>query len=185
MATQADFLAAIAVLAGFFALVAIPLFRKPEKGPTMLEFYPTEYVDEVMPDGRESANAWLIKRADGAICLDAPTPFEGEMRPLVDGEIVKFTTCQSFGKASLVWRSPTDFDLSEPMPEGAKQCCALNGWQMETLSDNVDELARLLGEAGADPGDAFTVAFYTYSHGDLALRLDAATGTFVEPGPAN
>jgi len=141
-------------------------------------WFPKDYCDEVMPDDRESANAWLIKTASGTICIDAPTPWDGEPIPLSDGEIVKFSTRTDYGRAKLTFASDGSWTVDHPMPKDAQQVCAMLGWQSETLSKSVEGVVDLLREIGEADGE-FVLAYYTFADAP-DQRFDAATQSFVE-----
>lgn len=143
-------------------------------------WFPEEYCDEVMPADRESANAWLLKMADGSICLDA-CEMGDDPRPLADGEIVKFSTRTDYGQTTLHLFGDGSFSIDDAMPEKAEQCCVMHGWQTETLSTDVNELVSQLKDAGGDPDD-YNVSFYTFSD-SIPLRFDAKSAAFVQPGP--
>ncbi len=134
------------------------------------------HVDEIMPGGRPTPGDWAVQ-CDGQWRLRNEHGDPGE--PLQDGEIVAFLRHDIYGSATMTWRAADDFDISAPMPAGATQCCALDGWQVDTLSANPEELARQLANCDdVEPGDEFEISYYHWTD-PIQHRFIAATGEFV------
>lgn len=141
--------------------------------PIDVKWYPTSYLDEVMPSGRGSASAW-IETIDGKPHLVAAED-DAPPTPLTDGAMIEFHRCESYDEMALrLGRDDHSFER-EP-PREAEQCCILNGWQAETLSCSTEELVRQLREAGAGPGD-YLAAFYTFVDAG-PYRFCAETNSF-------
>ena len=143
-------------------------------------WFPEILVDETMPPDRASPDAWIVALDDGAPALDLQPMGDGEKRLLRDGEIVNFQTRTDFGTAVLTL-TREDHSVSEPMPVAAEMCCALNGWQIDTLSTDVSELAYNLRDAGEEEGE-FTISYYAFSD-SLPFRFDASVRRFFPAPP--
>jgi len=138
---------------------------------TPLKWYPADYMDEIMPDPRASAEAWVIEHA-GSFALAAADD-ENQPMPIVDGETVEFVTCQEFG-TSILHFTKSGPTLEAPWPEGAAQCVIMG--DPETMGYGLDETVKFLIENDYDE-DEYLIAFYTYSN-IIRLRFDAATRSF-------
>jgi len=144
---------------------------------------PADYVDEVSPPGRASADDWIIRLADGALALFGDDEIGVNPRLLRDGEIVCFMTTTAWGEGTVTVSADGNFIASRPMPPAAEQVwIPFDG----PLADSLEDLARagVLDElkGGEGPGE-YPVYYGTWS-GVIRLRFDAATGRF-NPEAAN
>lgn len=139
-------------------------------------WFPSDLMDEVMPPGRPSPSAWIVALDDGATALDLSTDFEPVHHLLNDGDTVAFASRTDYGEATLTLTA-TDYSVSAEKPAGAEQCCALDGWQSDTLASDVAELVGHLRDCDQTEGE-FRIAYYTFSD-DIPYRFDAASKSFV------
>lgn len=125
------------------------------------EWWPTDYIDEVVPPARESPSAWIVVHDEGFALAGADELADDSLGPdLEDGAIVKFTYLVSFGEID-VTLTDSGYRLASPEPVGYEQCCILGGWQLETLAAAPKEMIDLLRESGAEAGE-YVASFYTY-----------------------
>jgi hypothetical protein len=92
------------------------------------------------------------------------------------GDIIRFTSCASYGNATLTLKPGGEWHADREMPREAENVCALNGWQLDSLAPSVDECVEALFEAGAEP-DQYELSYYTWSNG-IPFLFDAATLSF-------
>lgn len=149
--------------------------------PPRIEWFPFDYMDEVMPAGRPGADAWIATLDDSAPALANLDEGEAPERGLRDGDLVNFVTCATYAIATLTIAADGSFAVDATMPIEAEHVCALNGYQAETLSDSVagvvKELIELVEEVHQAAGE-YPIAYYTYSAA-LPHRFDAAQRRFL------
>ena len=144
-------------------------------------WWPSDYVDEVMPHSRASPSDWIVIGPDAPM-LAPPDYYDEEETPervLRDGDIVGFTSCITHDVINMALTA-NGYVFDRPPPVGFGQCCCLNGWQVDTLdADVVSMIGRLLTlqSDGVGEGNEFDVAFVTWDHG-ADYRFVAATRTF-------
>lgn len=141
-----------------------------------LDWFPSEYCDEVMPSARASADAWIVE-SGGKHYLAPCDPCDGaEVGPLLaDGDVIEFTTCEVHAEIGFALRAGKPV-FALPPPPGFEQCCVMNGWQMETLATDVDEMISMLREADGGDGD-YVASFYTFADAG-PFRFDAGKRSF-------
>jgi hypothetical protein len=124
-----------------------------------ITWLPYDLMDEMIPPPRNSPDDWIGSLDDGApaIIADVDDGRTAEKICLLhDGDTVKF--------------------VDSPMPPEAEQVCAINGWQIESLANSVEECAAALLDYDAEPGD-YELSYYTWSDG-IPFVFDAAARTF-------
>ncbi len=142
------------------------------------EWIPFDYCEETSPAPRSSPSAWVVENDAGHPCL--ADEFEDVGTALTDGQQIKFLQVVDHGGAVIVFNPDGSASLSTPMPEAAEHCCVMDGLQADTMADDTDTmLANLREAAGPNPGDEFTVSYYSIV-GPLPFRFDAATRAFVQ-----
>jgi hypothetical protein len=146
--------------------------------PIEQKYWPTDYVDEEVPPGRESPTAWIFLSGGSAYLNPCEESDDKEIvfRLLNDGDTIEFTRCDTFLETTLMLVED-GFTLADPAPPEFEQCCVLDGWQSETLASSVDELAKFIREADGETGVEFRVVFYTYVDTG-PWRFCAATNSF-------
>jgi hypothetical protein len=143
--------------------------------PVEQKWWPEEFLDEAMPPGRGSPTEW-IETIGGRPCI-AVDDDEREARQLKDGDLVRFHRCDSYGEIDLTLR-PDGYALAKEPPREAEQCCILDGWNVDTVSESVADMVDALRAAGAGP-DVYRAAFYTFvDTGDW--RFCAQSNTFEQ-----
>ena len=142
-----------------------------------LSYVPEIYCDETSPPPRESADDWIVALDDGAPALagefsrDPPSA-------LHDGDIVKFLEIADHGQAKLLFDLASGvWAVDPPMPQAAESVCALEGLQIETLSNDVEGVIDALKEMGED--GEFTLAYYSYS-APIPMLFDAGARRFTK-----
>lgn len=144
-----------------------------------VEWLPAEYMDEVVPPLRASADAWIVVLDDGAPCLAGEVDGGIAPRQLVDGEAVGFQTCTDYGEATLTIAEDGSYTIKPPMPPEAQQVMAFG--DLESMSPTIDELVTFLKHDGQlEPGEV-RLFYYTWADAP-ALRFDAASRKFVPAG---
>lgn len=141
--------------------------------PIDVKWWPTSYLDEVMPSGRDNPSAW-IEIIDGKPHLAAAGDDEPPT-PLADGAMIEFHRCETYDEMTLRLGAD-DHSFERAPPRAAEQCCILDGWQADTLSCSTQEMIQQLREGGAEPGD-YSAAFYTFVDAGK-FRFCAETNTF-------
>jgi hypothetical protein len=144
---------------------------------------PSELIDEVNPLSRPSPDDWVVSLDDGAPALHDGGEGEGN-RLLKDGEIVGFVTITDYGSAQLIIRSATDWTATPPMPQEAKEVCAISGWQLDSFASSTEECVQnILADEQGEPGE-YELSYFTWSN-DIPHRFDAKTRTFKPAEPSN
>lgn len=147
-------------------------------------WWPSDYLDESMPDGRPSPDDWIAALDDGAPALVGPYGEDSDkedMVALADGETVSFSRYQGHGQATLILDRDGSFSVDLPMPAQA-ECVWVIG-DVDTLDGDVENLAACLHDAG----EVGLVELEYYSFPETTFRFDAATRAFVavpSPGEA-
>ncbi len=136
------------------------------------KWIPELFLDEVSPPARDTPEAWLRRDPDGVWRIDGD---DCGAFCIVDGEIVAFMRLDEHGGATLTL-TPTGWNVSAPMPAEAKNVCALDGMQADTLSDSVHIVVERLREIGADDDD-FRLSYYSFV--EIPLRFVAGDARFV------
>ncbi|WP_330084344.1 hypothetical protein [Methylocystis iwaonis] len=143
--------------------------------PIETKWWPTAYIDEIMPPGRDNASAW-IEMIDGAPHLVGESDNDlMKPRPLKDGDLIEFHRCETYDEM-ILRLGANDHAFEREPPREAEQCCILNGWQADTLSCSTQELIKQLRDGGGEPGD-YLAAFYTFVDAGK-FRFCADTNTF-------
>lgn len=149
--------------------------------PLKREWYVADYADEVMPPPQDSPDGWIVSLEDGAPGLRGCEPGDPP-RPLSDGDRIGFMYCDTFGSAELMIRADGAWTVSAPMPDQAKQVCALGGWQADSLAETLDGCVEQIKEAlGPGEEESFDLSYYTYSEA-FPFRFDAASRSFKTAG---
>ena len=146
----------------------------------ILRWWPDNYVDEVCPPGRESAEAWLSKRADGSWQLGGPTKYDPDLAAyeLVDGQVVKFSTCEPLGSGTVhVFDHDGERKIAFEgvVPIRANWFAMLDDMDGETIAGSVDATLHQFSEFEPEPGDHL-IGFECWT--TEILQFNAATGTF-------
>ena len=132
-------------------------------------WWPTDYLDEVMPNGRASPNDWIIIGPDAPM-LAPPDYYDEEETPdrvLCESDIVNFVSCTTHDVINMILTAD-GYVFDRPPPATFGQCCCLYGWQAETLDDDVVSMIgrlRTLQSDGVGEGNEFDVAFFTWDDG--------------------
>jgi hypothetical protein len=147
--------------------------------PATTKWLPSAYQDEWIPPPRETPDAWIVQH-DGKPAL-APcddTADQPVHQSLAETDIVEFDCMTDYGDADLTLRESGTWSVTRDKPDGAEHVTAMNGWQSETLASSVEECARMLRDAGADPAD-YRITYYTWS-GPILFQF--ADGKFIRLG---
>lgn len=152
---------------------------------TEVTWLPSELMDEMIPPTRPTPDAWIASLDDGAPALDnGGEDDERRLTKLQDGQIVSFQSLTDHGTAELTIRSATDWTANPSMPAAAKQVCAMNGWQIDSLSTSVAECVQAIMENEQGQPGEYELSYHTWSD-DIPHRFDAKTRSFKPAGPTN
>jgi hypothetical protein len=156
--------------------------RQNRGGRTWL---PSELMDEMIPPTRPLPDSWIASLDDGAPALDnGGEDDDRRLTRLQDGQVVGFRSLTDHGNVALTIRSETDWTADPPMPPEAKQVCAMQGWQIDSLANSVEECVQALVEHEQGGPGEYELSYYTWS-GDIPHRFDAKARTFRAVGTTN
>ncbi|MEN3229238.1 hypothetical protein PUR21_16600 [Methylorubrum rhodesianum] len=134
------------------------------------QWWPASFLDESMPHGRATPDAWLCHLDDGAHAYGIPGDDDGfGPKAISEGEVVEFSACDTLGSALLTFS-----DDGEPVwqPEIPAEVDHL--WDgSEIISDSPADFAEQIKEAvlgGYAEDDERTLAMLSRWPGD-ALRF--------------
>lgn len=137
------------------------------------EWYPTDYVDEVVPAARESAQAWVEQHGEGwRIAPLEPSCEDSFVLTPVDGALINFCRCERLGEATLTTNADGTWHVDR-LPSAGTNTITLDHDVAigETLEDVVKQLYE---HEGLKPGETYELSYSTWDK--LAYRFDAATG---------
>ena len=134
---------------------------------------PEEYLDEISPEGRSDIQDWIIATDEGCF-LKAPEDSGWAARPLVDGEIINFTTYVDYGETRGTIRDGK-LIVDRPMPEKATHVTA--DGDTDTLSGSIAELETRLNDGNYFSfSTTFSIEYYAWP--SFAFRFDAVNKAF-------
>lgn len=140
------------------------------------EWWPEDFVDEAMPEGRDSPDAWLagaVQRPDGWLIRSGEED-EGVGVRVALGEVLDFVWCERHGEVEVTFKEGGGWTAHGPVPDGYNWC-RIAGDQ-DTLQGSLDELA-----AEAAAGDYLgrqAVQFATWSE-SVPHRLVGSVGRLL------
>lgn len=148
-------------------------------------WWPTSYMDEVMPPGRIHPSDWLMRLDDGAwaygVPLDEVDRVGIEPTRLVEGQVVGFSECETLGDYTM----RVERDGTFTWPQGAPPERTTHLWQDEdvlTMSETAEQMAEHIGEWGG-VGD-YEISALRWGDGtDYRFEIVEGEGRFVEIGP--
>lgn len=141
---------------------------------------PEAYVDEWSPPGRSSADAWLVRNGDGSWRIGGDDPDFPECHPitLAHGAVMDFWIDECCGEAVVTVADGGDsITCAVAMPQRANCCAIMDGFQIETPSNSLEETLAAFKDAEPENGD-YTVAFRY--HECRTMLFDASRGTFTD-----
>ena len=146
---------------------------------------PSEYLDEVVPDARDTPSAWIERLNDGAHVLAAPFPDGAQQhgRRLSDGDEIEFSWTEDHGIGAVRFENEQGRLVLGRWPnavEGEMFVCALG--VPSSVSASIEEFCEHWIDNGEPVDEDVTVAFYVWSGTPKVFKFCAATARF-EPVP--
>lgn len=151
-------------------------------------WWPEAFVDEVMPPGRATPDAWLTRLSDGAHAIAGDEERELDPIRLTEGMEVAFLQQDTLGRARLTFEDDGKVTWSPAPPP---ECNFLWDGEVEgVIADSPDEFVQFVREAGiGEPGEWLIVHLLHIGARNLRCRFTALDGParFVpldaEPAP--
>jgi len=148
-------------------------------------YWPADYCDEWMPEGRASPDAWLERNAAGDFQIAKPADFDGfGPLPLAPGATMIFAWHIDYGAIPVLIRADGSFALEgEPHPL-AQQFSAAPA--VDTMADSVADFAAGIAEKYLRPQNlaeervmmdmgAWADALYRLVVADATARFELVT----------
>jgi hypothetical protein len=146
-----------------------------------VKWFPQDYCDEVMPEGRDSPAAWIGALDDGAPAIaKAFTDSDQQWRRrLSDGDIVEFVTLTNHGSGNVNIRADGTW-TADPMPAAANTCC-FPDCCVETLGSTIEESVEQLFEfVEPDEVAGYNLIVFSAWSGAIPFRFEASTKSFIQ-----
>ncbi|PZQ18934.1 MAG: hypothetical protein DI565_00575 [Ancylobacter novellus] len=134
----------------------------------MSAWTPEDYLDEVVPEPRESPTAWIVGRdgAEGWRLADIDGRDEGPADAcrivIPEGGVVTFCAFDDYGAFEIETLADGGWSCPDDIPADATHFCAEG--DIDTLGESVDQFVAGLIENGyASPGETVRTAVYRWS----------------------
>lgn len=140
-------------------------------------WYPDAYLDEIMPAGRATPDAWLFQLDDGALrCGCHPDGKEADFQAfaVAEGEVVEFSACDDLGTSVLTVAEDGSYRFDPPPPAGAILWETGDG---DTQADSPEEYVQFARDGGylPEPGEPAEIRVAVWSD-TTRLRFTAQDG---------
>ena len=149
---------------------------------TTRRWLPSEWMDEVIPEPRDSPSAWIFKSDDGSYSVaDNETAYGSQDlagAPLAEGDVVEFSWTEDHGQQTVSFNGAGGWTLAgaEPTATPGSTMLYIEIYNAENMTDSLDELCR--SEMERDPSaHDIEVSFYAWS--DASVRHVFHGGVFV------
>lgn len=162
--------------------------------PPGRKWWPAEYMDEVMPTGRDSPDAWLIKLPDGGfevaspyhgsdISSDQEAEAEWRYKPLTNGERVDFTYYDDLGDVEVTVNPDGSYELHGSIDPKANYFAEQFNW--ESMEHDIGTFAKNYAET-LKAAERITVCtgYWATSVVVLSLKIDGDKASLEQAGTA-
>lgn len=140
-------------------------------------WWPEAFVDEVMPAGRATPDAWLTRLSDGAHAIAGDDGCYCDLDPirLTEGAEIAFVQQDTLGRSRLTFGDEGKATWSPAPPA---ECNFLWDGEVEgVIGDSPDEFVQFVREAGiGEPGEWLIVHLLHIGARNLRCRFTALDG---------
>lgn len=168
--------------------------RTPIQPVERRQWWPYRFLDESMPHGRDTPDAWLCRLDDGAPAYGIPGDNDGYgPKALAEGEVIEFTACDTVGSALLtfdadggpIWQ-PAIPAYVDHLWDGDEIIADSAACFVEQVKDSIangfaEDEERILATLSRWPGDALRFQFTALDGPPRFLPLDPIPEPQGEP----